>query len=145
MKNVRRFRRLEHIELQFGGLAHHAGIPDGVEHHVDMDIAYSRNELDTPFDIPRNDWTHAAPRGGQRHGDKDIRLAWDGIIDLDVVDEPELDNIHGNFRVVAFFQRVPNLRVKTQRLGLPLSGFLRFRVWLSLLFVAHKSPLSLRR
>src|SRR5437773_4866572 len=97
----------EHAELQPGCLRHLARVPNRLPHDINLDVAHARNRLDL---LPYLDRQRARDRTVRRsEGHLDVNLARG--LHSDVVDQPELVNVHRNLGIITGAQHVNDLVV----------------------------------
>src|SRR5215468_7776675 len=103
-------RELYHTQRQLGSLGHAVAVPGRIPYQLDIDFP---NGFNGPHGVLHHIWHGAGDRaagGRQRHLDGHVAAGRD----VDVVDEPELVDIHGNLGVI---DRVQGLdHAKPQRL-----------------------------
>ena len=92
---------LQQSRFQPRSLGHHAGVPRRIEGKLDVDLCNPRNDAQLGAHVLHQNLAHAAPRGGQRHHDKDVVTAIRVRRDVQRVDQAKINNVDGDFRVVA--------------------------------------------
>src|SRR5580704_10435992 len=84
-------------ELLAGRFADHAGIPGGLPDYLNVDVAHFREGANPLLHLLGNLLGRRATLRGKGHFDGDVA----GVVVLDVVDQPQVNDIDGDFRVVA--------------------------------------------
>src|SRR5579872_920907 len=98
---------LEHSRLQPRGFGHHGLVPRRVKCQLHAGRLDCRDALDFVFDIFHQDLSHAAAGCRQRHGDFDSAGAVRIGRDLALIDQPQIHDIDGDFRIEAGAHLVP--------------------------------------
>jgi hypothetical protein len=93
-------------ELFAGFGAEAFGGPGGFPDYVDIGVADAGKLLDAGFDLSADVYVLGTPLGGEGHVDGDVLLALRKIVEADVVDESKIDNVDGDFGVVALLKGV---------------------------------------
>src|SRR5690625_3836235 len=91
----------DHAGLQSCGLGHHVLGPRRVENQFYFDAGYAVKLTDFVPDLRGQDIAHATARRGQRHRDDHGPRAVVQVLDFALVDQPQINDVDGNFRVVA--------------------------------------------
>ena len=99
---------LHDAELHLADFGDHGLVPWRVPDEFDIGFVDAGEGFDLGFGFLGEDGAHAAAGGGEGHLDGDegaVAVAWG---DLAIVDEAEVDDVDGDFGVVAGLELVPD-------------------------------------
>src|SRR5580658_8934560 len=103
------WRTLFDAQLFAGFGAEAFGSPGGFPDDVDVGVADAGELLDAGLYLSADIDVLGASLGGEGHIDGDILLAFGKIVEADFVDEAEVDDVNGDFGVVALTECVENV------------------------------------
>ena len=99
---------LHQAGLKSGFVGHHALVPRWIKNEIDDDIGNCRDDGDLLLRILYKDVTHTAARRSQCHVNTHRALAIAEWGHVAPINQPELDDIDGNFRVVTGLELFPD-------------------------------------
>ena len=109
----------KHSQLQPRFVAHILRRPRRIPDKIDLGIADAGDRADAQFDFGGHRLRDRAMRRRQRH--RDERMA---VVDLDIIDEAKVIDIHRDFRVVDVLERIDHglVQVAADRMRIDRSG-----------------------
>src|SRR5207302_2769363 len=109
--------RLFDAELFLGLRAEAFRSPRRSPYYIHGSVANSRQLLQSRLHLHADVDVLRTALGGQRHIDADILLLLLGRSEVDLVDQPEIDNVHRDFRIIATLQCAQDILFGDRHLG----------------------------
>src|SRR5437879_525679 len=98
----------EQPQLQPGRLGHLVRSPGWIEDDLDVELADPREAADLSLHVLLEDLTHPAAGGGEGHADLDAPVAVGEGERFDAVDQPEIDDVDRDLRIVDGPEDIPD-------------------------------------
>ncbi len=108
--------------MHFAYFGDHGLVPGGVPDQLDFGFVHAGEGFDLGFGFLGEDGAHAATGGGEGHFDGDEGAVGVARGDLAIVDEAEVNDVHGNLGVVAGLELVPDAFFIDGGIGVPGLG-----------------------